>query len=160
MASRADDAGTMAGIRLLVLAATALTLVVTEAELLYAAHTGSNNGQIIAVVLTAIGLATATLHAIRRSTASIVLFRFAMYLFLVFGVDGLLTHYQAAARAALKARPALAGSGLVLAALTERVPALAPGMLIQIGLTGLIYAFRHPLDSRIGERIGSLGLKD
>jgi hypothetical protein len=82
-----------------------------------------------------------------------------MYLFLIFGVDGILTHYHFAVQAALKSHPELAGTPLLFATLTGKIPLLAPGMMLQIGLLGLIYTFQHPLGARFGKRI-ELGLKD
>ena len=59
-----SDAQTLRGVRLLILAAIAAALIVTEAELLFVGHTGSNNGQVIAVALVSLGLITVTCHAI------------------------------------------------------------------------------------------------
>ena len=151
---------TLRVVRLFILAAVAVALIVTEAELLFVGHTASNNGQVIAVVLVAAGLIVTTWHAVARNTPSIVVFRFAMYLFLVFGVDGILTHYHAAIQAVLKSQPALAGLPLLDAVLSGNIPLVAPGMLIQIGLLGLIYTFDNPLDARISKSIESLRLKD
>ncbi len=160
MASVSTEDQTLSRVRLLVLAAMVAALIVTEAELIYVGHTNSNNGQIIAVVLVGIGLAVSTWHVIARNTPSIVVFRVAMYLFLVFGIDGMLAHYHSAVQAALKARPALAGWTLLHAAISGKIPLLAPGMMIQIGLLGLVYTFRHPLDVRFSQRIESIHLKD
>jgi hypothetical protein len=154
------DSPTLTVVRSLVLLAIAVALIVTEAELLFVGHIGSNNGQIIAVVLIGVGLIAVTSHALLRNSASIVLFRLAMYLFLVFGLDGLMTHYHAAENAVLKSQPGLAGFALLRATLGGKIPLLAPGMLIQIGLLGLVYTFQHPLDVRAGKNIESIRLRD
>jgi hypothetical protein len=49
---------------------------------------------------------------------------------------------------------------LLHATLSGKIPLLAPGMLIEIGLLGLIYTFQHPLDIRFVKRIEALRLKD
>jgi hypothetical protein len=155
-----SDAQILRGVRLLILVAISAALIVTEAELLFVGHTGGNNGQVIAVVLVGLGLITVTCHAILRNTPSIVVFRFTMYLFLIFGIDGFLTHYHWAVQAALKSQPTLVGMPLLYATLSGKIPLLAPGMLIEIGLLGLIYTFQHPLDIRFVKRIEALRLKD
>ena len=155
-----SDTQTLRGVRLLILVAISAALIVTEAELLFVRHTGTNNGQVIAVVLVGLGLITVTCHAILRNTSSIVVFRFTMYLFLIFGIDGFLTHYHRAVQAALKSQPTLVGMPLLHATLSGKIPLLAPGMLIEIGLLGLIYTFQHPLDVRFVKRIEALRLKD
>jgi hypothetical protein len=159
MPANASDDATLKGMRLLIMAAIAVALTVTEAELIYVGHTGTNNGQLIAVVLVAAGLTVSTWHAIARNTTSIVVFRFTMYLFLVFGLDGMLTHYNAAVHAALKLHPTLAGLPLLTATLSGSIPLLAPGMLIQVGLLGLVYTFNHPLDVRFSRSIESMRLR-
>jgi hypothetical protein len=159
MPADSSDAATIQGVRLLIMSAIALALIVIEVELIYVGHTGANNGQLIAVVLVAVGLATATWHTIARNTASIVVFRINMYLFLVFGLDGILTHYHAGVQSALKSQPALSGFPLLVAALSGNIPLLAPGMLIQVGLLGLVYTYNHPLDARVGKSVGSLRLR-
>lgn len=64
MAMKPTDTQTLRVIRMLVLAATAAALVVTEAELLFVGHTNGNNGQIIAVILIGLHLSTSA----RRSS--------------------------------------------------------------------------------------------
>ena len=155
-----SDAQTLRGVRLLILAAIAAALIVTEAEFLFVGHTGSNNGQVIAAVLVSLGRIMVTCHAIFRNTSSVVVLRFTMYLFLIFGVDGLFTHYHWAVQSALKSQPALVGRHLLYATLSGKIPLLAPAMLIEIGVLGLIYTFQHPLDVRFVKRIDSLRLKD
>jgi hypothetical protein len=155
-----SDADTLRLLRRYILGIIAAALIATEAELFFVGHTSSNNGQIIAVILIGVGLAAVTAHAVFRSTGTVVAFRFAMYLLLVFGLDGLMTHYHSAVGAALKSQPSLAGFQLLREALTGKIPLLAPGMLIQIGLLGLVYTFQHPLDARVGRRIESIRLRD
>jgi hypothetical protein len=159
MAANSSDAETLQIVRRWVLAAIVAVLIATEAELIFVRHFGNNNGQMIAVVLTSTGLISVGWHAIARDTMSIVVFRFLMYLFLVFGIDGLMVHYNFAAHAVLKLHPALTGLPLLYATLSGDIPLLAPGMLIQVGLLGLLYTFHHPLDVRVSRGVGSLRLR-
>jgi hypothetical protein len=159
MGTTSSDAATLQVVRRWILAAIAAALIATEAELIFVRHFGNNNGQMIAVVLAGSGLISMAWHAIARNTPSIVVFRFLMYLFLVFGIDGLLVHYNFAVHAALKSHPALVGLPLLYATLSGEIPLLAPGMMIQVGLLGLLYTFHHPLDVRVSRSVGSLNLR-
>ena len=159
MVTTSSDAATLQVVRRWLLAAIAATLIVIEGELVFVRHFGNNNGQMIAVVLAGSGLVIVAWHAIARDTLSIVVFRFLMYLFLVFGIDGLMVHYNFAADAALKSHPALVGLPLLYATLSGDIPLLAPGMMTEVGLLGLLYTFHHPLDVRVGPSVGSLRLR-
>ena len=74
-------------------------------------------------------------------------------------LDGLMVHYNFAAHAALKSHPALVGLPLLYATLSGDIPLLAPGMMIEVGLLGLLYTFHHPLDVHVGPSVGSLRLR-
>jgi hypothetical protein len=49
------------------------------------------------------------------------------------------------------------GMPLLYATLSGKIPLLAPRMLIEIGLLGLIHTFQHSLDIRFVRRIEALG---
>jgi hypothetical protein len=54
-------------------------------------------------------------------------------------------HFQVNMEFQLEMDPALAGMALFRTAiLAKSPPALAPGAMIQLGLIGLAYTFRHP----------------
>ena len=73
----------------------------------------------------------------------------------LFGIEA-----ELAVHAALNSQPGLAGFALLRATVSGRIPLLAPGMPIQIGLLGLVYTFQHPLDIRVSKRIESIRLRD
>jgi hypothetical protein len=67
-----------------------------------------------------------------------------MVLSLVSGVLGAWLHYRGNVEFELEMEPALRGLTLFWRAMRGATPALAPGTMIQLGLVGLAYTFRHP----------------
>jgi hypothetical protein len=68
-----------------------------------------------------------------------------MLLVMLAGGVGILLHYQGNAEFQLDVNPDLAGWALFAKVLHSKAPpALAPGVMAQLGLLGLIYTFRHP----------------
>jgi hypothetical protein len=53
-------------------------------------------------------------------------------------------HYRANQKFELEADPNMTGFALFSKVMTGAAPALAPGAMIQLGLLGLVYTFRHP----------------
>ena len=96
------------------------------------------------------GLAGATVIVIpimlaRPSPGSIRLFQAVMVLFLISGLVGTYLHFQVNMEFQLEMDPALSGMALYRKAILAKAPpALAPGAMIQLGLIGLAYTFRHP----------------
>ena len=78
-----------------------------------------------------------------------------MVLFIVSGFVGFWFHYSSNAERELRIRPATHGWQVVREALSGPVPALAPAAMIQLGLLGLTYAYRHPFLQRRSSRSGS-----
>ena len=62
----------------------------------------------------------------------------------VSGLIGLWQHYQGNVEFEREMYPDLGGLELVVKALHGAFPALAPGTMIQLGLLGMAYTFRHP----------------
>lgn len=60
------------------------------------------------------------------------------------GLLGVYLHYQGNLEFELERDPELRGLALVWETIRGATPALAPGALVQLGLLGLAYAFRHP----------------
>src|SRR5262245_52801139 len=112
-----SDTQTLHGVRRLILVSISAALIVTAAELLFVGNTGGSSGQRLAAVLVGLGLSTVTCQPILRNTSGSVVFRFTTYLFLIFGIDGFLTHHHRAVQAALKSQPSLEGMPLLYATL-------------------------------------------
>jgi hypothetical protein len=80
-----------------------------------------------------------------RSRTSLRVFQGTMILFVVSGLVGLLLHYQANTEFELEMYPSLQGLALFWKAIKGATPpTLAPGTMIQLGLLGLAYTYRHP----------------
>ncbi|HEX5069617.1 MAG TPA: hypothetical protein VFV78_05310 [Vicinamibacterales bacterium] len=84
-------------------------------------------------------------HAVSGTAASVMALRAVFVLLMVTGVTGIMLHYQSNVEFQLEVSPNLAGWALVQKALNAKAPpALAPGVMAQLGLLGLIYTYRHP----------------
>ena len=121
-----------------------LGLLGTGAELLLLEHI-EGYWQKVPLVLITLSLATLALQAAIRRVASVRIFQATMLLVMASGVAGLVLHYRGNVEFELEMHPTNAGWPLFWQALKGATPALAPGMMIQLGLLGLAWTFRHPL---------------
>jgi hypothetical protein len=100
------------------------------------------------IPLALLGLAVLVLiwHVIHRGRASVRVYQFVMMLFVIAGLVGLVLHYQGSSEFQLEVNPDLSGMELFLKAIRAKAPpALGPGAMINLGLLGLAYAYRHPI---------------
>jgi hypothetical protein len=105
--------------------------------------------QLIPLVLAAAAFVCGPLVAARPSTGSVRLFQAVMVLLVISGVLGTYLHYQVTTEFQLEMDPTLRGWALFEKAIHAKAPpALAPGSMIQLGLIGLAYTYRHPAISR------------
>ena len=79
-----------------------------------------------------------------RGARSLRLFRGTMILFVLSGGVGLWLHYHGNAEFELEMYPSLKGAELFWESVTGATPTLAPGTMLELGLLGLAYTFRHP----------------
>ena len=113
-------------------------------ELWLMAHT-EDFYQLIPLLLAGAGVLSAIVVAARPSIGSVRLFQAVMALFLLSGVVGMVLHFQVNIEFQQEMDAALSGLALYQKAiLAKSPPALAPGAMIQLGLIGLAYTFRHP----------------
>ena len=75
-------------------------------------------------------------------------FQAVMVLFIVTGVVGVWFHYSSNAEIELQIRPSMNGWRIVRESLSGPAPALAPATMVQLGLLGLTYTYRHPFLQR------------
>jgi hypothetical protein len=114
------------------------------AELLLLNHV-EDATQLIPVGLGAATLVMSAAVAIKPTAAAIRLFQLVMLLMIVSGAVGIYLHYGATTEFQLEMDPALKGFALFRKAIVAKAPpALAPGAMVQLGLIGLAYTFRHP----------------
>jgi hypothetical protein len=122
----------------------ALSMAGTVAELLLLGHDEDLN-QWIPIVLIAVGLVLLIGTLARPSYGGLLLWRAVMVLFLLAGLTGTVLHYRANIEFQLEVDPSLGGAALFWkAAQAKAPPALAPGVMVQMGLLGLAYTLRHP----------------
>ncbi len=115
----------------------------TGVELLLLGHT-EDVWQWVPIVLMAASLALLLWRLVARDARSLRVFRGTMILFVLSGVVGLWLHYHGNAEFELEMYPALRGLELFRESVTGATPALAPGTMLELGLLGLVYTYRHP----------------
>ncbi len=71
-----------------------------------------------------------------------------MGLFMVASIAGMVLHYLGSVEFELEMYPDLGGIDLFWQAITGATPALAPGMMLLLGLIGWLFTFQHPRLSR------------
>jgi len=101
--------------------------------------------QAIPLGLAAAGAVGVIVGAVKPSPLTIRLLQALMTLFVVSGFVGIWFHFQATTEFQLEMDPSLRGWALFQKAIVAKAPpALAPGAMIQLGLIGLAYTFKHP----------------
>ena len=104
--------------------------------------------QLVPLVLLGCGLVLSAARLILRGAFLLRLFRLTMLTFVAAGLLGCWFHLRANMEFELELYPSLAGLELLSGALAGALPALAPGALLQLGLVGLLYTYRHPALNR------------
>jgi hypothetical protein len=113
--------------------------------------------QWLPLVLIALGVSASMWHAFRATATSVRALQAIFLAFVLAGVAGMYFHYQGAVEFKLESKPSLKGWELFRQAIFSKAPPLlAPGAMIQLGLLGLIYAYRHPATTKTsGENVKS-----
>jgi len=102
--------------------------------------------QMIPLGLAGAGVIAILAAAATPSVATVRSLQTIMLLMIISGFLGAWFHYQATTEFQLEMDPSLSGWALFTKAIVAKAPpALAPGAMIQLGLIGLTYAFRHPV---------------
>jgi hypothetical protein len=115
-------------------------LVGVEVELLLLEHYESA-AQFVPVVLTALALAAVVWHLVHPGRVSFRAVMVLMILFVVASPIGVGLHFQGAAAFQRETDPAITHWELVKKVMRAKAPPLlAPGVMLQLGLTGLVYA--------------------
>lgn len=96
----------------------------------------------IALLVPVIGIMVAAL--IRPGRRVVRALQIVMGVCVAAGLLGVYLHYQGNLEFELERDPSLRGLALVWETVRGATPALAPGALVQLGLLGLVYTFRHP----------------
>ena len=135
---------TLSALRRLLLALLAFGMLGTAVDLLLLAHY-EDAWQWPPLALSVVGLLVVAWIALRESSAAIVALRWTMGLFVVAGAAGLMLHYNGNREFQKELDPALSGWPLLVKVVTAKAPpALAPAGMIQLGLLGLLFTYKHP----------------
>jgi hypothetical protein len=115
----------------------------TFAELILLQH-DEDTLQLVPLVLLGGGIVAVAWHWWTRSAPSALVVRGLMLLFVAAGLAGVYYHFAANVEFQRETDPTLRGSALLWQALEAKVPpALAPGVMLQLGLVGLAYTYRY-----------------
>jgi hypothetical protein len=137
------ETGTLGRLRALLLAVLAIGLTGTAVDLFLLEHY-EDLWQSPPLVAVALGLLAVAWVWRAGSAAAVKALRAVMVLCLLTGAAGLAWHYQGNVEFQREMDPSLSGWPLVLKVLRAKAPpALAPAAMIQIGLVGLLYTYRH-----------------
>ena len=132
-----------ASLRQLLLAVILIGIVGLQVELALLRHAESITQWIPHVALM-IGLFSTLAVYVRPGAATLRAFQVIMLIFLIVGALGVYLHLKGNVEFALERNPSLSGGALIWKTFRGATPALAPGALAQLGLLGLLYAYRHP----------------
>jgi hypothetical protein len=101
--------------------------------------------QLVPLAVIALGLLSVGVAATSGGAGAVSLMRVVMALFIAAGMLGVGLHYAGNREFQREIDPGLQGWLLFVKAMTAKAPpALAPAAMIQIGLLGLLYTYRHP----------------
>jgi hypothetical protein len=131
-------------IRVWLVTVLALGMCGTIVELLLLGHY-EDVAQFVPLVLILLALAFVVWHLRRPSPRTLLMLQIIMTLFLFAGVAGMAFHFQGAAGFQRDIDPSQPQWELFKKVMQAQTPpVLAPGMMIQLGLIGLICTYRHP----------------
>jgi hypothetical protein len=134
-------------VRMALLAILAIGVAGTGIELLLLKHT-EDWWQWAPIVMLAVALVVSVAVAVAPVAAWVRTLQLLMLLFVVTGIVGTWLHYAGNVEWELERMASLSGMELFRAAMMGATPALAPGTMVQLGLIGLLYTYRHPALAR------------
>lgn len=118
-------------------------VVGTQIELLLLKHT-DGIWQLTPLLLNGATLMALAWYGMARSGKALRAVQLVMGLCLISGGVGVIQHYRANVGYAQESDPSLGGTDLYKEAVMGSTPTLAPGTMVQLGLIGLAFVFRHP----------------
>ena len=128
-------------LRLWILGVLVLGLIGTVTELILLEHY-EQPLQFVPLVLIALAVVVLAWHAMRPDTGSLRALQILMGLFVLAGFAGMAAHFNGSAEYQLELDPEMSTWDLLAKILHAKAPPLlAPGMMLQMGLLGLAYAF-------------------
>jgi len=101
--------------------------------------------QLVPLLLIGLALGAIVWYLAGGGAASVRLLQVLMLFFVVAGALGVVLHYRGNMEFQLEMDPTLSGMALAAKVLRAKAPpTLAPGVMAQLGLLGLVYTYRHP----------------
>jgi hypothetical protein len=141
METRRVGADPLELLRTLVLVVLVIGLLGTVTELILLEHY-EQALQLVPVVLIAAGLIAIIWQVIAKTAASLRALEIIMVLFVLAGFVGALAHFYGSAEFQLDLNPSMTNWELLEKVMRAKAPPLlAPGMMLQMGLLGLIYVY-------------------
>jgi hypothetical protein len=131
-------------VRRILLALVLLGILGLTLELFLLEHTESVT-QLIPFAVLGAGFASSVTAAIRPTVRTIRLFQLVMLLFIAAGLVGVYLHLRGNVLFEQEQDPSVRGLDLAWRSLRGGIPMLAPAAMAQLGLLGLVFAFRHPV---------------
>jgi hypothetical protein len=130
-------------LRLAILGVLVLGIIGTVIELLLLEHDEADKPlQFVPLILIAAGVAAIVWHLMRRDMASLNTLHVVMWVFVVSSFIGFAAHLNGSAEFVLDQNPDAGFWEVLERALHAKAPPLlAPGMMMQLGLLGLAYAY-------------------
>jgi hypothetical protein len=136
--------GAIGTVRRMLLLVLLLGMIGTGVELVLLNHF-EDPRQWIPLVLIAMGIFTSSWQVRRATTLQVRVLQVLLVGFILSGFAGIYFHYQGSAEFKLESNPSLDGWALFREAIRAKAPPLlAPGAMIQLGLLGWVYTYRHP----------------
>jgi hypothetical protein len=121
-----------------------VAMIGTAADLMLLDH-HEEFWQMVPLGVIALGIVSVALTALKGGAGTVTLMRVTMALFICSGLLGMGLHYIGNSEFQLEMDPTLHGWSLFMKAITSKAPpALAPAAMIQMGLLGLLYTYKHP----------------
>jgi len=131
-------------LRRFVLVLLALGLAGTTVELLLLDHAESPL-QLLPFIVIGLSAASIVWHLASPRGVTVRAIQIAMALMIIAGLTGLVLHYRGSLEFQIDIDPKQSGWELFKKVVRAKAPpALAPGVMAQLGLLGLTYTFRHP----------------
>jgi hypothetical protein len=148
-------------LRTLVLVVLVIGLLGTVTELVLLEHY-EQVLQLVPVVLIAAALVAIIWQVVSKDAVSLRVLEIVMYLFVLAGFAGVIAHFYGSAEFQLDLNPSMSAWELLEKVMRAKAPPLlAPGMMLQMGLLGLIYVYSDVrYRARLSRWFGSLTRKE
>jgi hypothetical protein len=144
----ADRVGVESQLRRFLLALFSLGAAGTFVELIALGHY-EDQWQLVPLFVLSVALVSAGLQTFAAGRVSLRMLQIVAIAMMAAGIAGIILHYRGNLEFQLETSPDLGGWRLFTRIVHAKVPpALAPGVMAQLGLLGLIYCFRHPSSRR------------